>query len=77
MNAIINEALLSTKHIQNAAIIRKKDGAVKAKSPGFSVTSLDVERIAHAFDSPKETRLTYGLTIGDTNYKVALELPLF
>lgn len=51
MNAIINEALISTKHIQYAAIIRKKDGIVKAKTLGFTLTPHDVERIAHAFES--------------------------
>ncbi|KAL3899850.1 MAG: hypothetical protein SGCHY_001744 [Lobulomycetales sp.] len=66
---MIVKILLYVGYGYGAVVVVKKDGAVKAKSPGFSVTSLDVERIAHAFDSPKETRLTYGLTIGDTNYK--------
>jgi hypothetical protein len=45
MNAIINEALISTKHIQYAAIIKRKDGVIKAKTPGFVLTAIDVEHI--------------------------------
>ena len=37
MNSLLQEALLNTEHVRYAAIIRRKDGLVKAKSPGFSV----------------------------------------
>ena len=37
MNILLTEALLDTKQISNAAIIRIKDGNVRAKSPNFSV----------------------------------------
>jgi hypothetical protein len=37
MNALLQEALVGTQHIQHAAIIRRKDGAIKAKSANFNV----------------------------------------
>jgi hypothetical protein len=37
MNALLQEGLIATKHIQHAAIIKRKDGIIKAKSTSFSV----------------------------------------
>jgi hypothetical protein len=38
MNILLNEALLGSKHISHAAILRKKDGCIKARSPNFVVS---------------------------------------
>ncbi|KAJ3391017.1 Profilin-4 [Lobulomyces angularis] len=71
MNSILSEALLSTKHIQHAAIIRKKDGAVKAKSNGLQVLVGDCEKINKAFDSPLDIRSAeHGLTFFENQYKI-------
>jgi hypothetical protein len=40
MNILLTEALLDTKQISNAAIIRIKDGNVRAKSSNFSVRTV-------------------------------------
>lgn len=37
MNSLLHEALLATKNVQNAAIVRRKDWHIKAKSPQFNV----------------------------------------
>lgn len=37
MNAILQEALMGTAHIQHAAIIRRKDAVIRAKSTLFNV----------------------------------------
>jgi hypothetical protein len=37
MNILLNESLLATKHISHAAIVRRKDGYVKTRSPNFVV----------------------------------------
>jgi profilin len=37
MNALLQEGLMATKNIKHAAIIRKKDLSIKAKSHQFSV----------------------------------------
>ena len=69
MNTILNEALLSTKHIQHAAIIKSKDGQVKAKSPFLSISLLDFEKISKAFVNPKEARAENGFVFSNTSYK--------
>lgn len=37
MNAILQEALIGTQNIQHAAIIRRKDAVIRAKSASFNV----------------------------------------
>jgi hypothetical protein len=44
MNAILQEALVGTQHVQHAAIIRRKDGAIKAKSTSFNVFGMPNQR---------------------------------
>ncbi|KAJ3152100.1 Profilin-4 [Geranomyces michiganensis] len=71
MNSLLEEALLLTGHVDNAAIIRIKDGAVKGKSPHFAMHPLDWLSIQHAFERPRETRiLDAGVTLSDTGYRV-------
>jgi profilin len=56
MNALLQEGLLATKHIQHAAIIRRKDGIVKAKSNSFTVSPNEILVIENAFDNPNDVR---------------------
>ena len=35
--AVLQEGLIGTGHVENAAMIRRKDGAVKATSLGYEV----------------------------------------
>ena len=41
MNALLQEALMGTKHVSHAAIIKQKDGALIAKSYNFAVSYFD------------------------------------
>ncbi|KAJ3158183.1 Profilin-4 [Geranomyces michiganensis] len=65
MSSLLEEALLLTGHVDNAAIIRIKDGAVKGKPPHFAMHPLDWLSIEHAFERPRETRI-----LSDTGYRV-------
>ncbi|KAI9012800.1 Profilin-4 [Gaertneriomyces sp. JEL0708] len=71
MNSFIDEALLATKHVDQAAIIRIKDGAVKAKSQKFWMSSQEWGQIQNAFANPREVRtLDPGLTVLDQDFRV-------
>ncbi|TPX60584.1 hypothetical protein PhCBS80983_g01666 [Powellomyces hirtus] len=71
MNSLLEEALLSTGHVDHAAIIRIKDGIVKGKSPQFVLPSPDWSSIQYAFDKPREARIMEaGVTLSDVGYRV-------
>lgn len=38
LQVLLRDALVSTGHVCDAAILRKKDGAMMALTPGFKVT---------------------------------------
>ncbi|RKO94951.1 profilin-4-like protein, partial [Caulochytrium protostelioides] len=46
---LLNEGLLATKNIRHAAIVRRKDGAVKVMSPGNPFASKDFKMIEETF----------------------------
>lgn len=78
MNALLQESLLGTKHINHAVIIRRKDGHVKAKSPGLTVSLCltsqfphsEFQKIETAFSNPADLRTNFALlTILDISYK--------
>ncbi|KAJ3326336.1 Profilin-4 [Boothiomyces sp. JEL0866] len=70
MNALLQEALIGTKHISHAAIIKKKDGSIKAKSPFFIISPQEIQRIETAFLNPGEIRGSDGVvTFMDNFYK--------
>ncbi|KAI8811389.1 profilin [Cladochytrium replicatum] len=56
MNALLHEGLIGTHNISNAAIVRQKDGAVKARSPQFQISPTDIQRIRQCFENSKEAR---------------------
>ncbi|KAI9105603.1 profilin [Phlyctochytrium arcticum] len=71
MNSLLDEALLSTKHISHAAILRAKDGIVKARSPSFILDMMDWERIQGAFENHREARMQdAGITLMNVPYRV-------
>ncbi|KAJ3300692.1 Profilin-4 [Borealophlyctis nickersoniae] len=70
MNALLQEALMATKHVNHAAIIRRKDGAIKAKSPQFTLNAADWQRIQFAFENPREVRMAEtGISLMETPYR--------
>ncbi|KAI8907852.1 profilin-4-like protein [Gorgonomyces haynaldii] len=56
MNSLLQEALIQTKHISQAAIIRQKDGSIKAKSANFQFSQEELDKITNAFVSPRDLR---------------------
>ena len=70
MNILLNEALLATKHVSHAAILKRKDGSVKAKSQLFRLSPQDLQKIQIAFENPREARSPDGgISLMDVNYK--------
>ncbi|KAI8893759.1 profilin [Globomyces pollinis-pini] len=70
MNALLQEALLGTKHISHAAIIKKKDGSIKAKSTHFVITPQEFTRIDNGFNNPSDIRQADAfLSLMDNTFK--------
>ena len=59
LRALLHNVLISTGHVAHAALIRRRDGNVRAKSPGFPRISADeLEGILNAFKDQKRARET-------------------
>ncbi|KAJ3098358.1 hypothetical protein HK100_005113 [Physocladia obscura] len=70
MNQLLQEALISTHHVQHAAIIKRRDGAIKAKSPLLELSESDYNKILLAFDNPREVRTNEAaITLMDVAYR--------
>ncbi|KAL2919900.1 Profilin-4 [Polyrhizophydium stewartii] len=70
MNSLLQEALMGTRHISHAAIVRQKDGAIKAKSPNFALSPTDLQKIEAAFEHPRDVRSAdNGIVFLDTPYR--------
>ncbi|KAG5458109.1 MAG: hypothetical protein BJ554DRAFT_1736, partial [Olpidium bornovanus] len=70
MNSLLQEALMNTKHVSQAAIIRRKDGLVKAKSPNFQLGPNELAKVVNIFDNPTSVREDGGaVLVMDTPYK--------
>ncbi|EPZ35069.1 Profilin domain-containing protein [Rozella allomycis CSF55] len=63
----IQDGLLSTQHVRNAAIIKRSDGLPKAKSAGFDIDLTDFDVVEYAFEHPKDIQDT-GIRINDVVY---------
>lgn len=68
MQNLLHEALIATGHVENGAIIRKKDISLRASSAGFSLTNDQMERFVTAFRDPPRTR-EEGLYFNDRKYQ--------
>ncbi|KAI8925877.1 profilin [Entophlyctis helioformis] len=61
---------MGTRHISHAAIIRQKDGVIKAKSPNFVLGPNDLTKIESAFEHPREVRSSdNGITFLEVPYR--------
>ncbi|KAH6573816.1 hypothetical protein BASA50_002512 [Batrachochytrium salamandrivorans] len=70
MNSLLQEALMGTHHISHAAIVRRKDGTIKAKSPNFILGLNDLPKIEAAFEQSRDVRnVDNGITFLDTPYR--------
>ncbi|EGD73138.1 hypothetical protein PTSG_04851 [Salpingoeca rosetta] len=68
LQTLLQQTLLSTQHVSKAAIIRKRDGGIRARTPNFKITQEEFARIQAAFDSPTFGR-EHPLSLGGRNYQ--------
>ncbi|XP_071818455.1 profilin-4-like isoform X1 [Apostichopus japonicus] len=68
MQNLLHEALIDTRHVENGAIIRRKDVSLRASSAGFSLSNDQMERFVAAFRDPPRTR-EEGLFFNERKYK--------
>ncbi|XP_071801243.1 profilin-4-like isoform X2 [Asterias amurensis] len=65
---LLHDALIATEHVENCAIIRRRDVSLRASSAGFSVNSDQIQRFIDAFKDPSATR-EKGLYFNDRMYQ--------
>ncbi|KAI9183796.1 Profilin-4 [Blastocladiella emersonii ATCC 22665] len=69
MNTLLAESLLLTYCFPHAAVVRRKDHVVKARTPDFPLTTADLERIATFFEHPIAAR-EQGIALAGLPYRV-------
>ncbi|XP_078502888.1 profilin-4 [Lissotriton helveticus] len=68
LQTLLNETLIQTKHVENAAILNIKDAKVAASTAGFNVSPQLSHILIDAFKNPSLTRKE-GLYFQDVGYK--------
>ncbi|XP_038076288.1 profilin-4-like isoform X2 [Patiria miniata] len=65
---LLHGALIATEHVENSAIIRRRDVSLRASSAGFTVSNDQIQRFIDAFKDPSATR-EKGLYFNDRIYQ--------
>ncbi|XP_013421902.1 profilin-4 [Lingula anatina] len=65
---LLHDALISTAHVAQCAIVRRKDCSVSACSVGFTLYTDQIQMLLDAFKNPPQTR-EEGLYFEDKQYK--------
>lgn len=65
---LLHDALIATGHVENCAIIRRKDVSLRASSAGFTLSHDQIQKFIDAFKNPPRTR-DEGLFFNDKMYK--------
>lgn len=65
---LLHDALISTEHVQQCAIVRRKDCSIRASSVGFNLYQDQVQLLLDAFKNPPQTR-EEGIYFDDRQYK--------
>ncbi|XP_045196892.1 profilin-4-like isoform X1 [Mercenaria mercenaria] len=65
---LLHDALISTEHVQQCAIVRRKDCSVRANSVGFNLYQDQVQLLLDAFKNPPQTR-EEGIYFDDRQYR--------
>ncbi|XP_070190084.1 profilin-4-like [Littorina saxatilis] len=65
---LLHDALIVTEHVQQCAIVRRKDCLVRAASVGFNLYQDQVQMLLDAFKNPPQTR-EEGIYFDDRQYK--------
>ncbi len=63
---LLHDGLIATQHVSAGAIVRRKDGHVRATTLGFALTPEDIKAISVAF---KETSRRQPLVINKIEYQ--------
>ncbi|XP_076825353.1 profilin-4-like isoform X2 [Clavelina lepadiformis] len=68
LSNLLHDALTSTEHVEKCAIVDRKDGEIRASSPGFT---LPKDQILHLQESFKKCSMIRkeGLLFTDKNYR--------
>ena len=54
---LLHDALIATEHVQNCAIIRRKDASIKANSVNFNVCILGTKKVLASTDTTRTSLL--------------------
>ncbi|XP_003729111.1 profilin-4 isoform X2 [Strongylocentrotus purpuratus] len=65
---LLHDALIATGHVENCAIVRRKDISLRASSAGFTLSGDEMQKLIDAFKDPPRTRQE-GLYFHDKLYK--------
>ncbi|XP_067945616.1 profilin-4-like isoform X1 [Watersipora subatra] len=68
LQSLIHDALIGTGHVSQCAILKRKDGLIRASSVGFQLSNEQTQMIINAFKNPAATR-EEGLYYDDNQYK--------
>ncbi|ORZ38803.1 hypothetical protein BCR44DRAFT_34952 [Catenaria anguillulae PL171] len=69
MNALLSESLLQTHCFSHAAIIKRKDLVIKARTPDWPIARDELDKVMALFDQPSVAR-EQGVTLGGCPYRV-------
>eukprot|EP00048_Salpingoeca_helianthica_P017460 m.237342 g.237342 ORF g.237342 m.237342 type:complete len:137 (-) comp21069_c0_seq1:63-473(-) len=67
LQQLLQETILVTGHVADCAVIRRKDGAVRAGTSGFKVSDAEVEGIRESFRDPAYAR-EHVLRVGEQQF---------
>ncbi|WAR08309.1 PROF4-like protein [Mya arenaria] len=65
---LLHDALISTEHVQQCAIVHRKDCSVRASSVGFNLYHDQVQILLDSFKNPPQTR-EEGIYFDDRQFK--------
>ncbi|XP_076466379.1 profilin-4-like isoform X2 [Babylonia areolata] len=65
---LLHDALIATEHVQQCAIVHRKDCLVRAASVGFNLYQDQVQLLLDAFKNPPQTR-EEGIYFDDRQFK--------
>eukprot|EP00128_Syssomonas_multiformis_P009062 Colp12_sorted_trinity150504_noHs@28697 len=68
LHSLLHDALLSTEHVRQCAIIRRKDGAIRAQSSGFTMSPSEIQAVLEGFKGNGDLR-NAGIVIAGKEYK--------
>lgn len=68
LQTLLHDSLKATGHVEDYAILRRRDFSLRAGSVAFSITPAKIEEITEAFKNPTQTR-DGGISLENIHYK--------